>query len=69
VPLASSTPTYATAFPEIIEAGIARDWAWVAHGQTNSIVLSGMTLEQEQQHLSEMLVTLDGSLPARREAG
>jgi allantoinase len=54
-----------TAFPEIIEAGIARDWAWVAHGQTNSMVLSGMTLEQEQQHLSEMLATLDASLPAR----
>lgn len=25
-----------TGFPEIIEAGVARRWAWAAHGQSNS---------------------------------
>jgi peptidoglycan/xylan/chitin deacetylase (PgdA/CDA1 family) len=53
------------AYPEIIEAGVARDWSWVAHGQTNSTFLSGMKPEEEQQHLAEMLAALDAALPAR----
>lgn len=54
-----------TAYPEIIEAGVARNWAWVAHGQTNSIFQSGMSLEEEQQFLADMFATLDASLPSR----
>ncbi|WP_433280713.1 polysaccharide deacetylase family protein [Pseudonocardia xinjiangensis] len=54
-----------TSFPEIIEAGVERGWTWVAHGQTNSRFLSGMTPEQEHQHLDEMLAVLDASLPSR----
>ncbi|HEY4005632.1 MAG TPA: polysaccharide deacetylase family protein [Pseudonocardia sp.] len=54
-----------TAYPEIIEAGVARDWAWVAHGQTNSIMQSGMSPDEEQQFLGEMVATLDSSLPSR----
>ena len=54
-----------TAYPQIIEAGVARDWAWVAHGQTNSIMQSGMPLDQEKQFLDEMFATLDATLPAR----
>ncbi|MGY4920070.1 polysaccharide deacetylase family protein [Streptomyces sp. 900116325] len=52
-------------FPEIIEAGVARNWAWVAHGQTNSIFQTGMAPKDEQQYLKEMFATLDASLPAR----
>jgi peptidoglycan/xylan/chitin deacetylase (PgdA/CDA1 family) len=54
-----------TEFPEIIEAGVARNWAWVAHGQTNSIFQTGMAPKDEQQFLKEMFATLDASLPAR----
>ncbi|WP_327129536.1 polysaccharide deacetylase family protein [Streptomyces sp. NBC_01727] len=54
-----------TEFPEIIEAGVARNWAWVAHGQTNSIFQTGMGPKDEQQYLKEMFATLDASLPAR----
>jgi peptidoglycan/xylan/chitin deacetylase (PgdA/CDA1 family) len=54
-----------TEFPEIIEAGVARNWAWVAHGQTNSIFQAGMAPKDEQQFLKEMFATLDASLPAR----
>ncbi|MFF0795061.1 polysaccharide deacetylase family protein [Streptomyces spiralis] len=54
-----------TKFPEIIEAGVARNWAWVAHGQTNSIFQTGMAPKDEQQYLKEMFATLDASLPAR----
>lgn len=52
-------------FPEIIEAGTARNWAWVAHGKTNSIMQTGMTPEQERPFVEEMLATLDTVLPAR----
>ena len=39
-----------TAYPPIIEAGINRSWAWVAHGQTNSTDLSGMGEDEEREH-------------------
>jgi peptidoglycan/xylan/chitin deacetylase (PgdA/CDA1 family) len=52
-------------FPQIIEAGRARDWAWLAHGQTNSTMLTGMSGETERAHLDQMLDTLDAALPAR----
>jgi peptidoglycan/xylan/chitin deacetylase (PgdA/CDA1 family) len=54
-----------TEFPQIIEAGVQRRWAWAAHGQTNSTMLAGMTPEGEREHLREMLEVLDASLPAR----
>ncbi|MEV7908363.1 polysaccharide deacetylase, partial [Streptomyces anulatus] len=57
-----------TAYPQIIEAGIERNWAWVAHGKTNSIFQSSMAdkgREEEEQFLKEMFATLDASLPAR----
>jgi peptidoglycan/xylan/chitin deacetylase (PgdA/CDA1 family) len=53
------------AYPEIVEAGNARNWAWVAHGQTNSVYLSGMSLEEERKHLAEMIDVYDSTLPAR----
>jgi len=52
-------------YPQIIEAGIERDWAWIAHGQTNSIMESGMELEFETQYLADMCSVFDGSLPSR----
>lgn len=54
-----------TAYPEIIEAGIERNWAWVAHGQTNSIMHTGFAPGEEEPFLAEMFATLDASLPAR----
>jgi hypothetical protein len=57
-----------TAYPQIIEAGIERNWAWVAHGKTNSIFQATMAEKgrgEEEQFLKEMFATLDASLPAR----
>lgn len=54
-----------TAYPEIIEAGVQRDWAWVAHGQTNSIFMSDVATNEEPRLLADMFATLDASLPAR----
>ena len=52
-------------YPQIIEAGVERDWAWIAHGQTNSIRQSGMDLAEETAFLADMMSTLDTSLPSR----
>ena len=54
-----------TAFPEVVAAGAERDWAWVAHGRTNSTFLSGMDGATERHHLDAMLADLDATLPAR----
>lgn len=30
-------------YPQIVDAGMSRGWAWLAHGRTNSILHSGLT--------------------------
>lgn len=52
-------------YPQIIEAGAERDWAWVAHGQTNSVLHTGMAEDAEAAFLDEMLGVLDSALPKR----
>ena len=34
-------------YPQIIKAGAERDWAWLAHGQTNSVLHADMTRDEE----------------------
>ncbi len=53
------------AYPQIVEAGVAREWSWIAHGQTNSILHSGMDPEEEATFLGEMFKVFDASLPSR----
>jgi peptidoglycan/xylan/chitin deacetylase (PgdA/CDA1 family) len=45
-------------YPQIIRAGVERDWAWLGHGKTNSILHTGMDREQERAFLSEMHATI-----------
>jgi allantoinase len=45
-------------YPEIIEAGKARDWAWLAHGKNNSILQADMTVEEERLYLAEIIGTI-----------
>jgi len=52
-------------YPQIVEAGVERDWAWVAHGQTNSILHAGMSEEEEVPFLDTMLAAFDAALPER----
>jgi allantoinase len=54
-----------TQYPQIVEAGIERDWAWIAHGQTNSILQVNMAEEEEAAFLDTMMATFDASLPER----
>jgi peptidoglycan/xylan/chitin deacetylase (PgdA/CDA1 family) len=46
-------------YPQIIEAGRARDWAWVAHGRTNSELHTGMGIDDERQALTEIVGTIE----------
>jgi hypothetical protein len=44
----------ATHYPQIIKAGTERNWAWLAHGQTNSVLHAGLSLEEERQVLADI---------------
>lgn len=48
-------------YPEIIEEGNRRDWAWLAHGKNNSIIQTGMDLEDERRYLAAVVNTIKGS--------
>ncbi|GAA3231545.1 polysaccharide deacetylase family protein [Nonomuraea helvata] len=45
-------------YPQIIKAGLERDWAWLAHGRTNSILQAGMTREEERAYLADVVDTI-----------
>lgn len=36
-----------SSFPQIVEAGCARNWAWVGHGETNSELWTNLDLDTE----------------------
>jgi allantoinase len=42
-------------YPQIIEAGKKRNWAWLAHGKNNSTFQSGMDVEAERKYLKEVV--------------
>jgi peptidoglycan/xylan/chitin deacetylase (PgdA/CDA1 family) len=46
-------------YPQILEAGIERDWAWLAHGRTNSSIHSGLELEEEREVLADVVETIE----------
>jgi len=45
-------------YPQIIEAGKARRWAWLAHGKNNSIFQAGMPVEEERRYLADVVKTI-----------
>jgi allantoinase len=46
-------------YPQIIEAGRARGWAWLAHGRTNSQIHSGLEPDEEREVLREIVSTIE----------
>ncbi|MFH8347541.1 polysaccharide deacetylase family protein [Streptomyces sp. NPDC018045] len=46
-------------YPQIVEAGRARDWAWIAHGRDNSTFQADMTAEDERAYLTEVVGTIE----------
>ncbi len=47
-----------THYPQIIEAGRKRNWAWLAHGKNNSTFQVGMNVEDERKYLKEVVNTI-----------
>jgi peptidoglycan/xylan/chitin deacetylase (PgdA/CDA1 family) len=45
-------------YPQIIDAGRQRGWAWLAHGKNNSIFEAGMSREEERQYLTSVVQTI-----------
>ncbi len=45
-------------YPQIVSAGLERDWAWLAHGRTNSSLHTDLTVEEEIRVLTEITDTI-----------
>lgn len=52
-------------YPQILEAGLSRDWRWVAHGRTNSILHTGMDVDAERVELAEILAIIEKATGTR----
>ncbi|MFD4197872.1 polysaccharide deacetylase family protein [Amycolatopsis thermoflava] len=46
-------------YPQVIEAGRARDWAWLAHGQTNSRLHANLGEDEEREILTDAVTTIE----------
>lgn len=46
-------------YPQIIEAGRARNWAWLAHGKSNSTLHTGISVDEERELLTEVVGTIE----------
>jgi peptidoglycan/xylan/chitin deacetylase (PgdA/CDA1 family) len=53
------------AYPQIIEAGVKRGWAWLAHGKNNSIFEAGMSPDEERAYLSNVVGTIEAATGTR----
>jgi allantoinase len=45
-------------YPQIVKAGLERNWAWLAHGRTNSILHTGMSEDEERGVLTDIVDTI-----------
>ncbi|HEY7487774.1 MAG TPA: polysaccharide deacetylase family protein [Streptosporangiaceae bacterium] len=52
-------------YPQIIKAGLDRDWAWLAHGRTNSILHAGLSRDEERRVLAGIVDTIAGATGRR----
>lgn len=46
-------------YPQIMRAGMERNWAWLAHGRDNSTFQAGMNRDEERAYLSEVVTTIE----------
>lgn len=51
-------------YPEIIKAGVERNWEWMGHGVTNSERLAGMDEQRERQTIQDVVATITASTGA-----
>ncbi|MCW2636066.1 MAG: hypothetical protein JWQ99_2433 [Blastococcus sp.] len=46
-------------YPQIMRAGLDRNWAWLAHGRDNSTFQAGMSRDEERAYLTEVVTTIE----------
>ena len=51
--------------PQIVKAGVERDWAWLAHGRTNSVLHTGYEANEERRVLTDITDTIETSTGKR----
>ena len=52
-------------YPQIIEAGVAREWTWLAHGRTNSAIHTGLPEDVERAELEDTISTIEAATGTR----
>ena len=52
-------------YPQIIEAGRRRGWAWLAHGKSNSILHTGLEVDEERAALTQVIETIEAATGQR----
>jgi allantoinase len=54
-----------TMYPQIVAAGLERNWSWVGHGVSNSQFWTGMDREQEREALAGIVSTFEAATGRR----
>lgn len=52
-------------YPQIVSAGLERNWTWLAHGRTNSILHTGLTIDEEREVLTDVANVIAGATGRR----
>jgi peptidoglycan/xylan/chitin deacetylase (PgdA/CDA1 family) len=52
-------------YPQIIKAGLDRNWTWLAHGMTNSMLHTDMSVDEERRFLTEIVDTITAATGQR----
>ena len=52
-------------YSQVMEAGRARNWAWLAHGKTNSMLHTGMEEREEEAFLEQVTDTIERAAGSR----
>ncbi len=66
IPATAALNSEACAFyPEIVQAGTDLGWEWMAHGVSNSLLIAGLSEDEERAMISGVLDTIEASGGAR----
>jgi len=52
-------------YPQVMEVGRVRNWAWLAHGKTNSMLHTGMDEHEEEASLRQIIETIERATGSR----
>lgn len=52
-------------YPQIVDAGRQRGWAWLAHGRDNSTLQADMSRDEEREYLTDVVDTITAATGMR----